>query len=61
MLKEGGGFVIEQPGELEKLLIGWFDDPASQRKAAAAAVGVVNSRSGATDRLLEKLLPYLKA
>ena len=59
LLKEGGGFVIREAEELEQLLLGWANDPASYQKAASAAANVVLSRTGATKRVLDRLKPYL--
>jgi len=59
LLEAGGGFVVKSTDELEKLWQGWLDDPDSYRRASVAASDVVKSREGASDRLMELLVPYI--
>lgn len=61
LLKAGGGFIIKDAAALERLWMKWLDDPDAHRRAADAAKGVVASRAGATDRVLERLAPYITA
>lgn len=59
LIESGGGFVVKSADELEKLWREWLKYPESYRNAAEAADGVVTSREGVTDILLDKLAPFL--
>jgi 3-deoxy-D-manno-octulosonic-acid transferase len=59
LLEAGGGFMVEDAAGLEKLWLGWMDSSASYSAASKAALEVVLSRAGATDRVLERLQPFL--
>ncbi|MBM3327960.1 MAG: hypothetical protein FJY67_00615 [Calditrichaeota bacterium] len=61
LIASGGGFVIMERESLQRLWGGWLASPETLKEASGRARQVVRERSGATDRILERLQTYLPA
>jgi len=59
LLENKGGFVVETADDLEKLWGDWLDDLDKYRKTVKAAKDVVTSNAGVTERLIERLEPFI--
>jgi 3-deoxy-D-manno-octulosonic-acid transferase len=59
LLDAGGGFIVRDADELERLWRDWLGNRDSYRRAANAARVVVTSRAGATDHLMAALETHL--
>ncbi len=59
LLKNGGGCVFNNAHDLIDLWDGWLRDELSYRRAGQAALDLVKSHAGATDRLMTRLAEYL--
>ncbi|MGO9757707.1 MAG: 3-deoxy-D-manno-octulosonic acid transferase, partial [Roseiarcus sp.] len=55
----GGAAVVRDPQELAQTLVALFADGARMRAMARAAAQVVESQTGAVDRMLQAIEPYL--
>jgi 3-deoxy-D-manno-octulosonic-acid transferase len=59
LVERGGGFVINDSSELERTLHHLLEDDAARSMAGDRAVSFVQSHTGATERFLDHLAPYL--
>ena len=60
LAKRGGGFVIHDDKELYRVLRQLLDNSATRKQAGVVSEAFVRENSGATDRFLHYLEPYLK-
>jgi len=58
-LADEGGVRVRNADELEKVWVGWLDDPASAKTAGRRAQNYVRSQQGATRRSVEMLCSLL--
>ena len=56
----GGGYVIRKKTDLYRQLRLFFSDEHARTDAGTKAAEFVNSRTGATEKILEHILPYFK-
>lgn len=61
LIDAGGGIAVKNTQELTIALQAWFSDPAALAEASAAAARYVQERVGATQRVVEVILPVLSA
>lgn len=59
LIDAGGGITVRNAHELTSTLQAWLTDPAALAKASAAAARYVQERIGATQRVVEVILPEL--
>jgi len=60
LMKSGGGSLLTDAASLSALWQSWIETPATYHLAVEAASEVVSSNSGATNRLMKRLEPYLR-
>ncbi len=59
LVERGGGFVVSDAAELERTLHNLFDNEAARKMAGERAAQFVAANTGATERFLTRLAPYL--
>jgi 3-deoxy-D-manno-octulosonic-acid transferase len=59
--KSGGGFEVHNSAEIEDAVIKFFKDDFYRRKIGTFASNVVMENTGATQRTIEAILPFLEA
>lgn len=60
LIEAGGGFKVESAEELEQLWGEWLDNESSYQQAARSAGRIVSENEGATERLMDLILPMIE-
>jgi 3-deoxy-D-manno-octulosonic-acid transferase len=60
LAEKGGGFIVNDVGELERTLHNLLHDPAARTLAGERAAQFVRANTGATERFLTCLAPHLR-
>jgi 3-deoxy-D-manno-octulosonic-acid transferase len=59
LVGQGGAFIVNDSGELERTLRNLLEDEAARRTAGDRAAGFVEGNVGATERFLQRLEPHV--
>ncbi len=56
LVEAGGGFVVENPGQMIKVIKTLLSDPVNRKRASEAGIGFIRVNSGASQRIAQDIL-----